>query len=117
MITASPKYEGQVLTRRSIGLVGTRFDVLPPRETAGIGDNALTCDDIVTVGAGPTSCHSEGPDTIGVTECNYAEASQHGYAGVRTLGLFHKSSNGVEYIFFVDPKLARLLEIVSENVE
>jgi len=117
MITASPGYESSVLATRSIGLVGTRVDVLPLRETAGIGDDALTCDDIVLAGIGLAGCHSNGSDAVRVTEGDYSEACQHSDAGVCTLGLFHESTNSVEYILLIDPKLARLLEIVGEYVE
>jgi len=117
IITASPRYESSVPTTRRIGLVGTGFDILPLCETTSIGDDALTCHDIVVVGAGLAGRHSKGSDTVGVTECYYPEACQHGDAGVCTLGLLHKSANGLEYVLFIDPKFARLLEIVGEDVE
>ena len=117
IITASPKHESSVPTTRKIGLVGTGFDILPFRETTSIGDDTLTCDDIVIVGAGLAGRHSNGSDTIGITECYYPEACQHGDAGVCTLGLSHKSANGLEYVLFINPELARLLEIVGEDVE
>ena len=117
IITASPRYESSVSATWGVGLVGTGFDIFPVRETTGIGDDTLTCHDIVVVGAGLAGCHSEGSDTVGITECDYPEACQHGDAGVCTFGLCHKSANGLEYILLINPELARLLEIIGEDVE
>ena len=116
-MTASPEYGSLVSATRGIGLVCTRFNVLPLRETTGISDDALACYDIVIVDARLAGSHSEGPDTIGVTECDYPEACQHSDASVCTLGLFHQSTDSLEYILLVDPELSRLLEIVGEYVE
>jgi hypothetical protein len=117
MMTASPRYENSVLTSGLIGEVDTRFNVLPSREATGIGDDTLTCDNIVITGARPAGCHPEGSDTIRVAERDDAEACQHGDTGVCTLGLFHKSPNGVEYVFLIDSELARLLEVVGEYIK
>ena len=117
MITASPRYENSVWAMQGIGLVGTGFDVLPIRKATSVSDDALTRDDIVVASAGPASSHSDGPDAVGVTECNYPESCKHGYTGVCTTSLFHKPSDGLEYILLIDPKFAGLLEVVGEYVE
>lgn len=117
MITASPRHENSVLNSEHIGLVNTRFDVLPSSEAAGIGDNTFTCDDVVLPGAGPAGRKPERPDTIRVAERDYSKACQHGDTGVCTLGLFHEPSNGIEYILLIDSELARLLEVVRKYIE
>lgn len=117
IITASPGYENSVLATWNRGLVGTWLDVLPLRETAGIGDDTLTCDNVVPARPGLAGCDSNGPDAIGITEGDYSEACQHSDAGICTLGLFHESTDGFEYVLLVDSELARLLKIICEYVE
>ena len=117
IMTASPRNENSVLATRTMKLVGTRFDVRPFRETASISDDALTCDDIVVSRAAPAGCYSERPDTVRITEGNYPEACQHSDASVCTLGLLHKSANGVEYVLLVDTKLVCLLKVIGEYIK
>lgn len=117
MMTASPGHEKSVLASRRIRLVDTGFNVLPSREATGVSDNTLACDDVVLPSAGPAGRHPEGSDTIRVTEGNYSEASQHCDACVCAFGLFHKSPDGFEYIFFIDSELSSLLKVVSEYIE
>ena len=95
----------------------TGLDVLPIRETAGVSDDALACNYVILAHPSRTGCHSNGTNTIGITEGDYSEARQHGDTGVCTLGLFHKSTNGVEYILLIDSEFPRLLKVVGEYVE
>jgi len=117
IIIASPRCESSVQATRGRSLVNTGFYVLPIRETAGISDYTLTCNDVVLARPGLAGCHSNGPDTIRITEGNYSEARQHSDAGVCALGLLHKSTDGVEYILLVDSEFPRLLKVVGEYVE
>ena len=98
----------------------TRLDILPVGKVTGIRDDALTCKEPVFAWAateGVARAHAEGADAVGVAEGDDAEAGEHGDAGVRALDLSHEAADGGEDVLLVDANLARLLEVVGEDVE
>ena len=52
-----------------------------------------------------------------VAECDEPEAGEHRDTGICTLALLHEVADGCENVLFVDTELARLLQVISEDIE
>ena len=108
--------------RREMGRGGERtgLDVLPIGEAARVCDDALARKQPVFAWASPKCfprAHTERPDAVRVAERDNSEAGEHSDARVRALDLLHEAADGVEDILLVDAELARLLEVIGEDVE
>ena len=129
MMTASPVAQrGE--KRRQRGVAGRRvharvrgrtgLDVLPVSEVARVSHDALACEEPIlsrTAAEGLAGAHAKGADAVRVAERDYAKAGEHGNACIRALDLTHERAHGSEDVLLVDTELARLLEVVREDVE
>lgn len=100
----------------------TRSHVLPPAEPKRIRYHALTRKQVV----GPSvrslhralpRCETDRSDPVRVPKGDEPEPCDHHGTSVGSDDLGHGVSDGGEDVFFIDSDLARLLEVVGEDVE
>lgn len=98
----------------------TRVDVFPVTETKSIANDTFTRHEVI-----PTSLDlltlppspSHRPNSVGVTESNDSESSDHSGARVGARSGLHDFPNGTENVVGVDTEFAGLLEGIREEVE
>lgn len=114
--------QSQATARRTPGFRRTRSDVLPVREAESVGDDRLRGEEVVgssfdTLAGRLAGRKTDRPDAVRVPEGDESETSDHGRAGVGARALSHEVANSGEDVLLVDADLARLLEVVGEDVE
>ena len=85
-------------------------DVFPMCKSCGIGDYALTSEEVILpcIRRG-SRCDSNGSYPTGVPKGNDTKPSEHCNTSIRPLALVHHGFDCGENVFFVDPEFARQL--------
>lgn len=117
MMTASPEMQYFRVRSPDYEALLTWRNILPVDEPSRVGNYTLTREKVVGSRATLARCQSERTDTVRVSERDDPETSEHRDTGVGTFALLHEASDRGEDIFLVDTELARLLQVVGEDVE